>query len=297
MGGLELTYEQRLKRVQNFIDRMPSLSTTVTKVLEICNKPNTSPNDLNRVISLDPVLTGQVLKLINSAYYSLPNQITSLTRAIIMLGLNTVKNLALSTAVLGAFGNEKAFQVLPMDGFWTHSICVGVTAKTLAGKLGVARNDLEEYFVAGLLHDLGKIPLNFRFVEEYRNAIELAYLEQGPLCRAEAMIFGFDHALVGKVIAEKWKLSATLNEALCYHHDPEAASESCRKLVAIVALANLYANVYEIGFAGDRFQEGPTISRTLALLGIEWKDLSAIQEIVAVEIDKAQVFLRVAGKG
>ena len=79
MNAAPLTNEQRFKLVQRYIDKMPSLSTTVTKVLEICNKPNTSPNDLNRVISLDPVLTGQVLKLINSAYYSLPNQITSLT--------------------------------------------------------------------------------------------------------------------------------------------------------------------------------------------------------------------------
>ncbi|MDP2104936.1 MAG: HDOD domain-containing protein, partial [Desulfobulbaceae bacterium] len=80
--------------IQAYIDRMPSLSTTVNKVLEVCNSPKTSANDLNRVISLDPVLTGHVLKLINSAYYSLPNQVSSLARAIIMLGLNTVKNLA-----------------------------------------------------------------------------------------------------------------------------------------------------------------------------------------------------------
>ncbi|HQP12654.1 MAG TPA: HDOD domain-containing protein, partial [Candidatus Omnitrophota bacterium] len=79
--------------IQNYISRMPSLSTTVTKVLEICNKPTTSPNDLNRVIALDPVLTGRVLKVVNSAYYSMDNEVTSLTRAIILLGLNTVKNL------------------------------------------------------------------------------------------------------------------------------------------------------------------------------------------------------------
>ncbi|OGR01466.1 MAG: metal-dependent phosphohydrolase [Deltaproteobacteria bacterium RIFOXYD12_FULL_50_9] len=297
MGGPELTIEQRLKRIQNFIDRMPSLSTTVTKVLEVCNKPNTSPNDLNRVISLDPVLTGQVLKLINSAYYSLPNQITSLTRAIIMLGLNTVKNLAISTAVLGAMGNEKSFLLLPMDSFWIHSICVGVTAKALAAKLGVPRPELEEYFVAGLLHDLGKIPLNYRFAEEYKDSLDLANLEQGPLYRAEAMIFGFDHALVGKTIAEKWQLSSTIGETLGFHHDPEGASAANRKLVTVVALANLYANVYEIGFAGDRFQEGPTIYRTLDLVGIKWGELAALQEAVAVEIDKAQVFLRVVGKG
>jgi HD-like signal output (HDOD) protein len=83
-----------LKRIRVYIARMPSLSTTVTKVLETCNDPYASANDLSRVISLDPVLVGQVLRLINSAYYALPHAITSLPRAIIMLGLNTVKNLA-----------------------------------------------------------------------------------------------------------------------------------------------------------------------------------------------------------
>ena len=84
------------KKIQAYIARMPSLPTTVIKVLETCNDPNACANDLKRVISLDPVLTGRVLKLINSAYYSLGNPISSLTRAIIMLGVNTVKNLALS---------------------------------------------------------------------------------------------------------------------------------------------------------------------------------------------------------
>ena len=142
--------QQQENTIKDYIDRMPSLSTTVTKVLEVCNTPNTSPNDLNRVISLDPVLTGQVLKLINSAYYSLPNQISSLARAIIMLGLNTVKNLALSTAVIGTLGKQESFKSLPMDSFWAHSICVGVTAKLLAGMKNVPTSEREEYFVAGM---------------------------------------------------------------------------------------------------------------------------------------------------
>lgn len=99
--------DNKLKKIRNFVDKMPSLSTTVSKVLEICSRPDTAPNDLNKVISLDPVLTGQVLKLINSAYYSLMNKVTSLTRAIIMLGLNTVKNLALSTAIIRSVDQAK----------------------------------------------------------------------------------------------------------------------------------------------------------------------------------------------
>ena len=137
---------------------MPSLSTTVGKVLEICSRPDTAPNDLNKVISLDPVLTGQVLKLINSAYYSLMNKVTSLTRAIIMLGLNTVKNLALSTAIIRCVGQAKKSKSLPIKDFWAHSISVGVMAKLLAAEQGIPLVEREEYFVAGLLHDLGKVP-------------------------------------------------------------------------------------------------------------------------------------------
>ncbi|MBU0486175.1 MAG: HDOD domain-containing protein [Proteobacteria bacterium] len=294
MNDVPLADEKRFKQLQNFIDRMPSLSTTVTKVLEVCNKPNTSPNDLNRVISLDPVLTGQVLKLINSAYYSMANQITSLTRAIIMLGLNTVKNLALSTAVLGSFGKEESFQSLSMDKFWTHSICVGVTAKILAGKRGVPMASREEYFVAGLLHDLGKIPLNNRFAQEYGQVLELARLEQGPLIRAEQMVFGFDHGLVGKIIADKWQLSEVIADALCYHHVPEQATEKNQDLVATIALADIYANIYEIGSAGDYFPEESNLKYILKMLDLDWNDLVEMQDRVAGEIEKAQIFLHVS---
>ena len=294
MSGQPLTNDQRVKQIQKYIERMPSLSTTVTKVLEICNKPNTSANDLNRVISLDPVLTGQVLKLINSAYYSLPNQINTLTRAIIMLGLNTVKNLALSTAVLGSMGRQDSFMTLNMDEFWTHSICVGVTAKALAAKKGVPLMLQEEFFVAGLLHDLGKIPLNNCFAEEYQQAMELANLEQGPLAKAEEMMLGFDHGMVGKMIAEKWQLSDVLVDLLRCHHQPEQASDKSRILVVIVALANLYANLFDIGSAGNKYPDMGQIEALLVSVGIKWSELSALHGVVESEINKAQVFLQVA---
>ena len=103
--------ERYLERIRAYIARMPSLSTTVIKVLETCNDPRASANDLQRIISLDPVLTGRVLKLINSAYYSLGVPIISLARAIVMLGLNTVKNLALSFAILENLRCDGSFHV------------------------------------------------------------------------------------------------------------------------------------------------------------------------------------------
>lgn len=286
--------EQLHKRIQKQIDRMPSLSTTVTKVLEICNRPDTSPNDLNRVISLDPVLTGQVLKLINSAYYSLPNQVSSLTRAIIMLGLNTVKNLALSTAILGTVGRKESFQSLAMDDFWTHSLCVGVTAKLLATEAKVPRDQREEYFVAGLLHDLGKIPLNNCFTQEYRQAQELAILEKKTLRRAELTLMGIDHSQVGRMIGEKWQLSANLVALLAYHHEPEAAPEESRGLVQMVAMANAYANLNRIGSAGDLYPNKNQADQLAAAIGIGWGELAEMDTTVREEIEKAQVFLKVA---
>ncbi len=261
--------------------------------MEVCNRPDTSPNDLNRVIALDPVLTGQVLKLINSAYYSLPNQVTSLTRAIIMLGLNTVKNLALSTAVLGTLGKEKS-KCFSMDRFWIHSICVGVTAKALAAEKKIPMALREEYFVAGLLHDLGKVPLSNCFPEEYQQALSLADLQGCSLVRAEKMIFGFDHRLTGQMIGEKWQLNPAMVACLTQHHNPSAVTEEKRGLVSTVALANLFANIFAIGSAGDNHQEVPLVSHIITSTGMEWDRVSALIEIVQEEIDKAQIFLQIA---
>ena len=295
MTEISTVDELSLNQIQRNIDRMPSLSVTVTKVLEVCDKPNTSPNDLNQIISLDPVLTGQVLKLINSAYYSLPNRVTSLTRAIIMLGLNTVKNLALSTAVLGSVGQEESFQHLPIDLFWTHSLGTGVAAKTLAVHLGVSKLELEEYFVGGLLHDLGKIPLSSCFGEKYKAALDAVKNEHQPLHEAETRILGLNHLLVGQMIAEKWRLPDTISDSLAHHHQPAAAAEKNRRLVTIVGLANIFANKYEIGSAGELYRKTAAETAILKALDLSWPALAALKGPVQEELENARVFLQVSG--
>lgn len=297
MTKTPITREQQLKLIQDYIIQMPSLSITVTKVLEICNDPKTSPNDLNRVISLDPVLTGRVLRVVNSAYYGLRKKTSSLTRAIIMLGLNTVVNIAVSTAVLESLNGKVSFKSFSMDEYWTHSLGVGVTAKFLAGIKGIPVTEQEEYFLAGLLHDLGKIPLNSRFPDEYVRALDLVKLEQGPLHQAENTILGIDHCLVGKMIAERWHMSESINDTLCHHHNPEEAGEENRQFVSIVALANAYANIFDIGSSGDPFPEDPIVIYLLEKVGVGWSALSGLGEIVLDEIEKAKIFLQVVEKG
>lgn len=285
--------EQRLKKIHRYISRMPGLSTTVIKVMEICNNPVVSPNDLSRVISLDPVITGQVLMLINSAYYSLVQKVTSMTRAIIMLGINTVKNLSLSISVMTNIRSKGPFRAFSVDEFLTHSIRVGVTAKFLSVVKHVPLLEREEYFVAGLLHDLGKIPLSNCFSEDYVQAFQLVKSQQVPLHEAEHNIFGFNHCTVGRIIAEKWSLSKNLQDSIYYHHRPEDVKEENRQFIEIIVLADAYSNIMNIEPWEDYLIEDTIIPDLLKRLGISPEELFGLRENIVNEIDKAKVFLQI----
>lgn len=305
MSTPKINNEKQLKKINDYLSKMPSLSTTVTKVLAVCNSPTSSANDLNRVVSLDPVLTGNVLKLINSAYYSLRDRVTSLTKAIIMLGLNTIKNLALNTAILGNLGTAGSSKALSMDMFWTHSICTGVTAKAIAQLIGVNISDCEEYFVAGLLHDLGKIPLINCFPKEYDKVVDVSVQRNIPLLRSEKIIFGIDHCEIGKMIAEKWKLRGATHDAICFHHNPGAADEENLQVTKVVALANIYAQTF--GAQPDKSNDDeiieievptdPLFEKLLKNMNLKWYHLIEIRDTIYNEIEKAKVFLQITQKG
>jgi HD-like signal output (HDOD) protein len=286
-------HESYLEQIQTYIDRLPSLSTTAAKVLETCNNPMSSPNDLNRVISLDPVLTGQVLRLINSAYYSLRQPISSLTRAIIMLGINTVKNLVLSCAILEKMRHKKSFRTLSAEKFWAHSLGVGVIAKCLAKAKGVSLAEQEEFFICGLLHDLGKIPLNQKFPDEYYRALDMAEKSNCSLDHAESAVFGFDHATVGGWLAIKWHLSEPVIESLDCHHRPEQSDANCRQLVFKVALADIYAQLLNMGTCEATLKSNALAEYLLDQVGIDWPELYDLRETVMDEIDKAKIFLEI----
>lgn len=288
-----MSSEEKIIKIKNYISKMPSLPITVTKILEVCNNPKASPVDLNKIISLDPVLMARVLKLINSAYYGLSQQVTSLVRAIIMLGINTVKNLALSTAVLGTLGKAGSARSLNMDGFWRHSLCTGVTAKLIARKRKVDPKLLEEYFIAGLLHDIGKIPLNNRFPEEYITAMSIADREQIPLYKCEEDIIGINHADVGKLLVENWKLGPDILDTVASHHAVQDYEGKFTEMLTTIAVANYFAGATQTGFSGDRYPE-KLPQAYLSALGIDWDFLDSIEGEVQSEIEKARIFLQVS---
>lgn len=285
--------EQNLQTVARYIQKMPSLPTSVTKVVELSNDPNVSPADLNHVINLDPVLMGRVMKLINSAYYGLNQKVTSLVRAIIMLGINTVKNLALSTAVMGTLGDDSHFHALNMSGFWRHSLSVGVTSKLIAVEIGVAPKNRECFFIAGLLHDLGKLPLNYTLSDEYVKAMGISEREQLPLYRSEYRVMGITHAEAGKLIAKLWKLGSEIHDAISYHHSIGAYEGSHGTLVYTVAAADYFSNIYEIGFSGNRHPESIP-QDVLDYLGITLEQLDDLEDEVLSKIEEAKVFLQIA---
>ena len=287
-----MNYEERVKDIEKYIVNMPSLPTTVSKVLEVCNNPNTSPADLNHVISLDPVLVAKVLKLINSAYYGLGQQVTSLVRAIIMLGINTVKNLALSSAVLGNLSSKKEFQALNMEGFWRHSLCVGVAAKIIAKKRNVDTKQLEEYFTAGLLHDIGKIPINAVFPQEYVTTISKADRDRTALYRTEDEILKINHCVSGDKIVSAWKLEGAVGDAIRFHHFYGDYEGEYRDVLYSVIIANRFANIMEIGFSGDRYPD-KVDPRVWEYLNIQKDIFDEIEDTVNLEIEKAKVFLNI----
>ena len=280
------------RALREHINAMPSLPTSVTKVLEICNNPQTSPADLNHVISLDPVLVGRVLKLINSAYYGLGKPVTSLARAIIMLGINTVKNLALSTAVMGQISSKKNSQGLNMEGFWRHSLCVGVSAKLLAKNRGVDVKMTEEFFTAGLLHDIGKIPLNAVLLKEYMLTVSIADRKRISLLKAEEDSLGVNHCSAGSLIAAAWKLDGAVRDTIEHHHDYEGYSGEDKEVVYSVAAANRFASISEIGFSGDRYPD-PLPPQIWETLNVSRDVFDEVIDTVNSEIEKAEVFLKI----
>jgi putative nucleotidyltransferase with HDIG domain len=288
------TESDGLRRVRAYIVSMPSLPTTVTKVLEVCNNPKTSPIDLDKVIQLDPVLMGRVLKLINSAYYGLGTQVTSLVRAIIMLGVNTVKNLALSTAVIDRVSGKNEFRALNMDGFWRHSLCVGVTAKLLAKRRGVDAKSIEEYFAAGLLHDIGKVPLNDALADDYLRAMSLSDREKISLLAAEGRVLGIDHASAGAIVAESWKLTGAIADTIAWHHNLAEYQGTHDDIIRTIQVADYYANREGIGFSGNLYPD-KIPPETFEALGMERSQLEELDEPVNAAIDKAKIFLKLGG--
>ena len=211
------------KRLGSAVERMPPFPKSVQRVLELTRDINCRPKDLVQVIEKDPIITIKVLKVINSAYYGLTNKITSVNQTVIYLGANTLKNLALSFSTVGILPNKND------AGFDIHHYLVSslVTAgimRLLCAKYAPGDVDPTDGYVAGLLHDFGKVVFAVCMPEEFSRALALSAEDNLPLHKAEKAVIGADHTVVGAMLVKRWQFPDTLVECIGGHHDRTQAS-------------------------------------------------------------------------
>lgn len=275
------------------IETLPPLPTSIAKVIELSGRMNVSANELNMVISLDPVLTGKVLKLVNSAYFSLPNKVTSLVQAIVLLGINTVKNVAISSSVVDLYNNDAMFSALNSKSFWKHCLSVATVSKEIAIHLKVDKQGLEEYFITGLLHDIGKIILNITHRDDYHGVVYESQKSRRSLEIVERKVFGTDHQEIGHYLAQMWNFPKTICAAIAKHHDWENLQKDAEKFPLIANAANSLCKYLEIGFAGNLIYDYEQMSSAFSMLTLSLDEFINKQDLLFDKIREAEIFLKI----
>lgn len=200
------------------VDNMPTFPSSAHRIIELTNDVNCAPKDLVKVIDHDPILTLNVLKLINSAYFGLAAKVTSVKHAVVYLGINTVKNLALSIAAIGVLPSKNSLG-FNMSHFWWHSVVCAGAARSIAEYKKLGEADAGNCFVAGLIHDIGKIMFVHFLPDEYQQCMT-EFQKSGRLPTViESEIIGTSHGELGALLAEKWQLPPVLAGIIRSHHN------------------------------------------------------------------------------
>jgi putative nucleotidyltransferase with HDIG domain len=224
-----------------------SLPGVFLRLSEVVSDPRTSAADVGRVIAEDPGLTARLLKLVNSAMYNFPSRIETVSHAISIVGTAQLQDLALATSVIRLFGSIPQ-GLVTMESFWRHSVACGVTARALASRRREA--NVERYFVAGLLHDIGRPIMYMQLPDQSLLAVTRSKEEKKPLVQIEYELLGFDHSHVGAALLDMWKLPSSLKEAVAHHHHPERATRFPVE-TAVVHVSDLIANAMSLGSSGE----------------------------------------------
>lgn len=229
MSGAFADIDQLIEEVVT----LPSLPDIVMKLNDMLNDPDCAMSEVAKTISMDPAIALKTLRLVNSAYYGLGQEVKTLEHATVMLGGKVIKNLVLTASVFDTFEGSVGL-------FLEHSIATGVAMKVLAaqGPLKQQLGSADEAFVYGLLHDIGKVVFR-QFLPAETEAVARAVAErQIPWHRAEQEIIGVDHAVLGGRLAQKWKLSRAIVAGIAFHHDVENCPAECQRMAGTVAVAN-----------------------------------------------------------
>ena len=278
-------------KIRKSIEDVPSLPLTALKIIRLANNINSPPQAMLETIKVDPVITGKVLQLINSSYFGLSATVTDLRQALVMLGNNTIKNLALTSALLQTMktkgsGNSE----LDLDGLWLRSLSTAVGAKIIARVAGMPRLQLDEFFLIGLLHDLGRIFIFQFLADEYVQVLEKAKNENIPLSDAEMDGLTMTAPEIGGLLAEKWQLPPNISAGIRFNRKPGDAGDFS-KICAIIKIASYVTAEKGIGW-DDGLPLGEPPENALEIAGISYEKLEDPMQVLGDEMENAKNFIQ-----
>ncbi|MCP4679569.1 MAG: HDOD domain-containing protein [Deltaproteobacteria bacterium] len=260
----ELTIEMLVRRVGS-VASPPIVYTRLNKAMK---RPNSSLREIGEIVSEDAVLTARLLRLVNSSFYSLKNKVETVSKAILLLGTQELQDLVLGTTVLSMFENVPE-NLVNMESFWRHSIACGIAAKEIA-KQGRQLN-LERFFVAGLLHDIGKLVIYMGASTSAQEVLARCSKDNELQHRVENDVLGYNHAQVGLALAKTWHLPDSYTKAIAFHHGPWVAIPE----IAAVHIGDIIVNALQIGGSGEKFVQ-PLMSEAWKMLGVSEEAIPAI---------------------
>ncbi len=227
------------------IDKLPTLNSVAFEVINLCSEDEISLSQLVRIISNDQSLASQVLKVANSSYFNYPRKIYSLERAVVVMGLNLLRDIALSIAIFSLYKGLKVNRSFDMVGFWGHTLKTGYAARVLADQFDPFHKDV--LYIGGLLHDIGKLVLLKVLQEDYILVLEKSKQEEKPLVEVEKHLLGFTHADMGGKLLDIWKLPESVVGMVQLHHlDGHSLNgEGKTPWGRIIYLANIFAHLLE----------------------------------------------------
>jgi len=233
--------QANLDAIYDQIDALPSLPSIVTDVLEVTGNPESSANDLMRAVLPDQSMCATILKIANSAFFGLPREVSTVEKAVMVLGFDEVKNIVLGKAVFNSFKELNSTNKEGIESFWGHCFNCGLAAKILAERVNLSPSEL---FISGLIHDIGKLAMLLSFPTIYSHtllALEENWMENNA---KERELFFISHDEVAYTILQRWLFPSQLTRAVGYHHRPEK-TEEFQLLAATVQMADIIAHIDE----------------------------------------------------
>lgn len=235
----------------HLVAELPDLGSCAHIYNELCkslNDPSAAVGSFGRIIEKDPALMAKLLRLANSAFFGYPSSIQTLDDALIIIGIQQVRDLVAATTVIEYF-KDVSPDLVNMNSFWEHSIGCGIAARILAG---YRRNwNPEQSFAAGIMHDLGRLILFARLPVEMHEIFALCQNDPRPVYVIEREKLGFDHAEVGATLLECWNFPASLANAVRFHHEPTKSNQDFTD-AALVHLGDIIAHAMEFGSSGEK---------------------------------------------